>query len=163
MVSVASLDGNGNPVITTSLAYSTILTNWNVVDWNGSEVANGGSGFFFTPTNPGVGTNVFYYTYSNSTPCIPGLIRFRFPTRLRWSRWRSLAPAKRGPGSKSPTARRARGRFWCRQIPPTAKTRWRFTPRPPQNVRSSESAAVLVSERGDGGKHQSRHRRPGSL
>ena len=42
--------------------YSTILTNWNMVDWNGSLTTNGGSGLFFTPTNTGVGTNVFYYT-----------------------------------------------------------------------------------------------------
>jgi len=69
LVAEAGFDANGNTAAAASLAYSTILTNWNVVDWEAREMTNGGPGFFFTPTNAGVGTNVFYYTYSNSPPC----------------------------------------------------------------------------------------------
>jgi hypothetical protein len=69
-------DGDGNWVMVTNLAYATILANWNVVNWNGMSVTNWGSGtnssFSFTPTTAGWETNMFYFTYSNPTPCDAG-------------------------------------------------------------------------------------------
>jgi hypothetical protein len=62
-------DANGNWVMTHVPTYSTILTNWNTLDWDGVTATNGGPGYFFTPTNTQIGWNSFYYTYSNSPPC----------------------------------------------------------------------------------------------
>jgi hypothetical protein len=59
-------------MFTNQIIYSTILTNWNVIVWDGVKTTNAGSAYFFTPTNTGTGTNVFYYTYSNSSPCSTG-------------------------------------------------------------------------------------------
>ncbi|HEX3719931.1 MAG TPA: PQQ-binding-like beta-propeller repeat protein [Verrucomicrobiae bacterium] len=49
---------------------STVVTNWNILYWHGNQVTNTNSLFSsFTPTNSGVGTNIFYLTYTNPPPC----------------------------------------------------------------------------------------------
>jgi hypothetical protein len=91
------LGSGGIPVWVPNVpVYSTILTNWNVVDWNGILTTNAGSGLFFTPTNTGVGTNVFYYTYSNSPPCSPGPYTISISNTFVVVGVASLAPTNTG-------------------------------------------------------------------
>ena len=95
-ISEVYLGSGGIPVWFSLPVYSTILTNWNVVDWDGSLTTNGGSGFFFTPTNTGYGTNVFYYTYSNPPPCSPGPFTIAISNTFVVVGVASLAPTNTG-------------------------------------------------------------------
>ena len=95
-VSGYTVDSYGNVTLFQNAVYSTIVTNWNVVNWNGIRVTNGGSGFFFTPTNTGWGTNVFYYIYSNATPCSTGPYTISISNVFAVVGLASLAPATNG-------------------------------------------------------------------
>jgi hypothetical protein len=91
----------GVPYSTNSNAvYSMILSNWSVVDWNGIQMTNAGSGISssssFTPTNAGVGTNVFYYSYNDATPCSAGPYTISISNTFAVVDIQSLAPANTG-------------------------------------------------------------------
>jgi outer membrane protein assembly factor BamB len=47
-----------------------VASYWNVVYWNGRAITNNNSlSYTFTPTNSGMGTNIFYLIYTNPPPC----------------------------------------------------------------------------------------------
>ena len=91
----------GVPYSTNSnVVYSTILSNWSVVNWNGIQMTNVGSGISssnsFTPTNAGVGTNVFCYSYSDPTPCSAGPYIIAISNTFTVVGIQSLAPTNTG-------------------------------------------------------------------
>ena len=83
---------NGVVTTFTNTLYSMILSNWNVIFWNGTCVTNGGSAFSFQPTNSGVGTNIFYYTYINNSPCGGGPFTLSISNTFTVVAVASLAP-----------------------------------------------------------------------
>jgi hypothetical protein len=58
-------NSNGSDQTYTQTIYSTVLTNWNVLNWNGSISTNAGSICAFASPTVGAGSNIFYVTYQN--------------------------------------------------------------------------------------------------
>ncbi len=95
-----NVDSNGVATPFTNSVYSTILTNWNVVFWGGTCSTNEGSAFFFQPTNSGVGTNIFYFTYTNDSPCGGGPFTLSVSNAFTVVDVASLAPTNTGTWSE---------------------------------------------------------------